>query len=106
MELVLVVTFAGVIGTIVRYVVPGREFHGLAVLPAAGIAVGSLAWTIAVWAGLDEATVWPWIAALGLATVAVIALAIELPKRRKAHDEAFWAEMTNARASSPLRGQS
>jgi hypothetical protein len=98
MELVLIVTFAGIIGTIVRYVVPGRELHGLAVMPAAGVILGSLAWTISVWAGLEASSVWPWVISLGLATAGTIALAIELPKRRTSHDDALWAELTHARS--------
>lgn len=98
MELVLVITFALVIGTAIRYVVPGRRLHGLVVLPAATIAVASVAWTIATWAGLEATSVWPWVASLAPATLATIVLALELPKRRKAHDDALWAELTSPSA--------
>lgn len=95
MELVLVVTFAGLIGLLLRYVIPGRALHGLFVMPATGIVAGSLGWAIAVWVGLDPATVWPWVMALGLSAAAPIALGIILPKRRQAADDALWAELTS-----------
>jgi len=96
MELVLVVTFAGLIGLTVRYLIPGRSLHGLFVMPATGIVAGSLAWAVAVWVGLDTAGIWPWIIALGLSAVASIALGIYLPKRRQAADDALWAELTGS----------
>ncbi len=48
MELVLVVTFAGLLGLALRYIVPGRDLHGLAVMPSAGVILGSLGWLIAI----------------------------------------------------------
>lgn len=94
MELVLIVTVAGLIGATLRYLVPGRQRHGLAVLPAAGVIAGSLLWVILVWLGAPQNAWWSWAIALGLTTVAVLALALILPKRRQADEEALWAEMT------------
>jgi hypothetical protein len=96
MELVLVVTFSGLIGLMLRYLIPGRALHGLFVLPATGIIGGSLAWAIAVWVGLDPAGIWSWIVALGLSAAAPLALGILLPKRRQAADDALWAELTSS----------
>jgi hypothetical protein len=96
MELVLVVTFSGLIGLMLRYLIPGRALHGLLVLPAAGIIAGSLAWAIAVWVGLDPASIWSWIVALGLSAAAPLALGILLPKRRQAADDALWAKLTSS----------
>jgi len=93
-----VVTFAGIIGTIARYALPGRTLHGLAVLPALGVIIGSLTWSIAMWTGLAANSVWPWIISLGVTTAGVIAFAIVLPKRRTAQDQAQWAELTHARS--------
>lgn len=94
MELVLVVTAAGLIGTALRYLLPGRDRHGLALMPAAGVIIGSLLWTIAIWVGLDAATPWPWLLSLGLTVVGVGALGIWLPRARDAADQARWAELT------------
>jgi hypothetical protein len=94
MELVLVVTFSGLIGLLLRYLIPGRALHGLFVMPSIGIVAGSLAWAIAVWVGLDPASIWPWIVSLGLSAAAPIALGVILPKRRQVADDALWAELT------------
>lgn len=102
MELVLIVTAAGLIGVAVRYLIAGRQSHGLAVMPAAGIIVGSLAWGVLIWTGAPESAWWSWTIALGLATVAAIALALVLPRRRAAADEALWAELTRPRPPASL----
>ena len=96
MELVLVVTFAGLLGFALRYIVPGRDLHGLAVMPSAAVILGSLGWLIAIWVGIDAGGPWGWVIALGLALVGTTALGIVLPKRRKAADEALWAELTRS----------
>ena len=100
MELVLIVTAAGLIGALVRYLVPGRALHGLAVLPAAGVIAGSLLWVILVWVGSPQNAWWSWAIAVGLTTVAVVVVALILPKRRQADEDALWAEMTG---HSPTR---
>jgi len=94
MELVLVITFAGLLGLALRYIVPGRERHGFAVMPSAGVIVGSLGWLIAIWVGLDASGPWGWVLALGLALVGTIALGIVMPRRRTQADEALWSELT------------
>lgn len=96
MELVLVVTFSGLIGLALRYLIPGRAMHGLFVMPATGIVAGSLGWAIAVWVGLDPTGIWAWVVALGLSAAAPIALGVVLPKRRQAADDALWAQLTSA----------
>ena len=94
MELVLVVTFAGALGLALRYIVPGRDMHGIGVMPAAAVILGSLGWLIAIWVGLDAGGPWGWVIALGLALVGTTALGIVLPQRRRSDDEALWAELT------------
>lgn len=94
MELVLIVTFAGLIGLAVRYVVPGRAWHGLALMPSLGVIIGSLGWALAIWVGLEAQTVWPWVLSLGLTLVGSIAAAIIVPRRRDAADKELWARLT------------
>ena len=98
MELVLVITFAGLIATAIRYMVPGRDRHGLGLMPSVGVIVGSLSWVIAVWAGLAPRSVWPWVIALGLTVIVTVWFAIWLPKKRDADDEALFDRLT---ATSP-----
>lgn len=96
MELVLIVTFAGILGLALRYIVPGREHHGFAVLPSAGVIFGSLGWLIAIWVGLDASGPWGWVVALGLALVGTIALGIVVPRRRIQADKDLWSELTRS----------
>ncbi len=97
MELVLVITFAGLIGTAVRYVVPGRDRHGLGLMPSVGVIVGSLTYMIAVWAGFAPRSVWPWVIALGLTLAVCVWFAIWLPKKRDGDDEAMFLRMTDTK---------
>jgi hypothetical protein len=96
MELVLVVTYAGIIGLALRYIIPGREHHGVAVMPAAGVILGSLGWLIAIWSGIDASGPWGWVVSLGLTVVGTSALGITLRQRRIAADSALWAELTRS----------
>jgi hypothetical protein len=100
MELVLIVTAAGLIGLAVRYLVPGRASHGLAVMPSAGVIIGSVVWAVLIWAGAPESAWWSWAIALGLTLVGSVVMAVVLPRRRAAADDALWATLTS-QASRP-----
>jgi hypothetical protein len=100
MELVLIVTFAGLIGAAIRYMVPGRDRHGLGLMPSVAVVVGSLAYVIAVWAGLAPRSVWPWVISLGLTVAASVWVGIWLPKKRDADDEAMFARLTDTKAQA------
>ena len=100
MELVLVVTFAGLLGAAIRYMVPGRDRHGLGLMPSVGVIVGSLSYMIVVWAGLAPRSVWPWVISLGLTVIVCVWLAIWLPKKRDADDAAMFARLTDTKAQA------
>ena len=102
MELVLVITFAGLIAAAIRYMVPGRDRHGLGLMPSVGVIVGSLSYVIAVWAGLAPRSVWPWVISLGLTIAVTVWLGIWLPKKRDADDEAMFARMTDTKAQAKV----
>ena len=93
MELVLIVTGAGLLGLAARSVIPGRDRHGLALMPASGVIIGSVVWTLCVWLGLYPFTLWPWLITLGATAVGVIALGVVLPQRRDAADAALWEKL-------------
>ena len=92
-NLVLVITAAGLIGFGLRLVLPLRDRLGLAVVPSTAIIAGALGWALAMWVGLSPSGVWGWVIALGLAVAAPIAVGIYLPKRRDASDEALWESL-------------
>lgn len=96
MELVLIVTAGGLIGTALRYLVPGRTSHGLAVLPATGVIVGSLVWLLVVWFGSPVDAWWSWVITLSVTTLATGYFAWWLPQRRAAEDEALRHVLVNS----------
>lgn len=51
-DLVVVFSCALVVGTIVRYAIPGRVKHGLLLVPSFAIVFALLVWEISIWAGL------------------------------------------------------
>lgn len=99
MELVLIVTFAGLLGAIVRYVVPGRDRHGLLLLPMLHIAAASIIWTASLWLGLRPDTVWPWLVSLIVSSVGAVVLALWLPRRRDHDDRELFDQLSGARQS-------
>ncbi|MEJ6507778.1 MAG: hypothetical protein QNL53_06530 [Microbacteriaceae bacterium] len=94
MELVLVITAAGILGLAMRYIVPGRTWHGLAVMPSAGVIIGSLVWVICLWAGFDRSSPWPWVISLGLSVIGCVVIGLRLPQNRKEADTELWAKLT------------
>lgn len=101
MELVLVFTFAALIGAAIRYMVPGRDRHGMIALPALQVGLATLLFVVAMWLGLEPRSVWTWVISLVGSTAAHIAVAIWLPKQRDAADEALLAELTDPKAPIP-----
>ena len=100
MELVLIVTFAGLIGAALRYIIPGRDRHGMIVLPALQVSIASVLWTASVWLGLDPTSVWPWLVSLVLSTGATIAIGIYLPKRRDREDQELFESLIGSAKSA------
>ena len=99
MELVLIVTFAGLLGAIVRYLVPGRDRYGLLMLPMLQIAAASILWTASLWLGLAPGSGWPWLVSLILSTAGAVALAVWLPRRRDEDDRQLFDQLSGARQS-------
>ena len=86
MELLFVVLGGAMIGSIVRYTVPGRHAHGAIVVPGAGAIVAALLWAVLTWLGWAFDATWIWVVSLVAAGVASLALAIALPRRRRDAD--------------------
>lgn len=101
MELVLVVTAAALIGAAVRYLVPGRDRHGMIALPALQVALASVLFVASMWAGLEPRSIWPWLISLVLSTAGHIALALRLPGARDRADEQFFEQLTEPAAPIP-----
>lgn len=88
-NLIVVFSAALTIGTIVRYVVPGRVKHGLMLVPAFAIVFALLVWEICVWAGLPaEWTQLAWLILLVLTAGVTVVFTLWLTRRRNTEDAA------------------
>lgn len=101
MEIVLVFTAAALIGALVRYLVPGRDRHGMIALPALQVGLATLLFTIAMWAGLGPRSIWTWLIALVLSTAAHVWVALWLPGHRDREDEKLFETLTAPDAPVP-----
>lgn len=86
MELLFVTVIGAALSVGVRYVVPGRQTHGLLLVPLAGAAATAAVWAICVWIGLPFDGGWIWVIALVGGPLVALALALTLPKRREQAD--------------------
>ena len=86
------------IGLVARFLLPGREWVGLFLNPAASAAAAGIVWTILGLAGLTSENGWIWIASLAAALVVALVLPRVLPERRKQADAAYLAQLTRTTA--------
>ena len=93
-NLVHVITVAGLLGLAIRAFMPHREKLGIVVLPALAVIAGSLGWAFAMWVGISPDSLWGWVIAMGLAAGVPVAAGILLPPRRDAADAALWESLT------------
>lgn len=82
METIYVVVVGAGIGTILRYILPGRETYGILLLPALGAAVTAAIWVGLLWLGLTFDGGWIWVASLGGAALICTAVALLLSRSR------------------------
>lgn len=93
MELVFVTVIGMGIALIARYAIAGRTAYGVLLLPAVGGAVTAGTWVSLVWLGLRFDGGWIWAISIAAATAASIAVAVLLPRRRQAADDARFREL-------------
>jgi hypothetical protein len=93
MELLFVTVIGSAFALGVRYLVPGRETHGLLLVPMVGAAATASVWAICVWLGLPFDGGWIWVISLVLGPLAALALALLLPTRRNAADGELLARL-------------
>jgi len=96
MQILYAIAIAGVLGVIVRYIVPGRHSYGIALAPGAAAAVAAMAWAVLAWLGWDWTVGWIWVISLGAGLVAVVLIAILAPGIRRRADAAFFEHAKRA----------
>jgi hypothetical protein len=91
-DLVVVFSSALVVGTIIRYAIPGRIKHGLLLIPSFAIVFALLVWEISVWAGVGgEFAQLAWLILLVVTAGVTLAFTLILVRRRTHSDDAMLA---------------
>ncbi len=94
MELLFVVLGGALIGLGLRYLLPGRETYGSAVLPAVSAAVAAVVWAGLTWLGWSFDGGWIWWVSFLAGGVLAIATALLLAPRRKHRDVALFDRLS------------
>lgn len=100
MELLFVTVLGAALSLGARYGAPGRQTHGLLLVPAVGAAATAVVWVICLWLGLTFDGGWIWVISLVLGPIAALAVALVLPKRRDAADAALLERLMKPTAAA------
>lgn len=98
MELLFVVVIAASIGVVLRYLAPGRESHGVLLLPAVSVAGAAVVWVPMLWLGFGFDGGWIWVASLTAGGVAALLVGLLLPRRRAAADARMLSRLSGGKA--------
>ncbi|MEO6942104.1 MAG: hypothetical protein ABI124_03685 [Terrimesophilobacter sp.] len=93
MELLFVVMGAVLIGLIPRYLLPGRDTYGAALLPAVSGALAGVVWVALTWVGWKFDGGWIWWVSLGAGGIAALVLPLIIAPRRTRHDHAMFERL-------------
>ena len=99
MELLFATVFGAAFALGVRYLVPGRQQHGLLLVPLVGAAATAAVWVMCLWLGLTFDGGWIWVISLVLGPLAALAVALVLPKRRERADAELLERLMKPGAS-------
>ena len=88
MQIVYAVVVGAGAALVLRYLLPGRDTYGIALLPALGAAVTAAVWAGMSWLGFDFDSDWGWLwlASLGAAVVVSLVVGLLVGRTRERHD--------------------
>ena len=88
MEIVYAVVVGAGAALLLRYLLPGRDTYGSALLPAIGAAVTAVVWAGMSWLGFDFEGNWGWLwlASVGGAIVVALVVGLLVGTSRTRHD--------------------
>jgi len=98
MELLFVTIIGAGIGITLRYLIPGRDAYGIALMPAVGGAATALIWEGLTWLGWKYDGGWIWVVSLvggALVSIATIILTVRL---RRVGDARLLHQLSGGRA--------
>lgn len=98
MELLFVTIIGAGIGTILRYIIPGRHAYGALLAPAVGGAVAAAVWSGLTWLGWKFDGGWIWVVSLVAAGLAALAVELILPRVRQQADARMLHQLSGGRA--------
>ena len=98
MELLFVTVIAAFIGLALRYLLPGRGFYGLFLVPAIDAAATAAIWVGLVWLGLRFDGGWIWVIALVGGSAVTIVGTVLMVRARKVGDERRLHTLSGGRA--------
>ena len=87
MGIIGIIALTAIFGSLLRYLLPGREFYGAALLPIISVSAGTLVWAGLTWLGVDTESWLIWVASLAVPLVVTLLVALILPKARAKGDE-------------------
>jgi hypothetical protein len=96
MELLFVTLGGAIIGLGIRYLFPGRETHGEALVPSIGAATASAIWAALTWAGWKFDGGWIWIVSLVVTAALSAVLAVAIARHRTTADAAMFEALSRA----------
>jgi len=98
MELMFVIIIAVAVGLGIRYLLPGRDTYGVALIPAVDGAVTAILWVALVWAGWKFDGGWIWVASLGAAVIASLLTVLLLVRKREHDDHSLLHHLSGGKA--------
>ncbi|MFZ4894130.1 hypothetical protein ACL9RL_06740 [Plantibacter sp. Mn2098] len=93
MELLFVALGAAIVGLAVRYLLPHRDQHGAALVPAIATVVSAVVWVVLTWAGLAWDGGWIWAITFIVTAVAAVAADLVLGRVRTTKDEELFERL-------------
>jgi len=96
MELLFVVIGAAGLGIIPRYLLPGRDRYGSALLPGVSVVVASIAWAALTWLGWPFDGGWIWWVSLAAGVLAATAVPLLITGKRAKHDTELFQTLSSA----------
>ena len=94
MELLFVAIGAIGLGLIPRYLLPGRERYGSALLPGVSLIVAAVVWAALTWLGWSFDGGWIWWVSLIAGPLAAMAVALMIAPKRKVHDAELFQRLS------------